>query len=130
MKQRGETKMKDSLNLTFVGLTVVFLALILLLLIISAFSRIFNVKKQKQVGHIDKDDMESIIINEEYKGGCIHPEKVNTDEELIIVITAAVLAAMGSRPEVKIKVKSFSRVKNSRPSWNEAGLREQIQGKL
>ncbi|NLD48332.1 MAG: OadG family protein [Clostridiaceae bacterium] len=44
-----------------------------------------------------------------------------TDENLIAVLTAAVLASMGKGPEYKIRVTSFRRIPQSSPTWNMAG---------
>lgn len=53
-----------------------------------------------------------------------------SDEELIAVLTAAVMASMGNDPECKLKVKSFRRIPQTAPIWNTVGRSEYISGKL
>jgi len=52
-----------------------------------------------------------------------------SDEELIAVLTAAVMA-MQSNPDIKIKVTSFRRIPQSAPVWNTIGRRERLENKL
>lgn len=54
----------------------------------------------------------------------------SSNEELIAVITAAVLAASKSHPGIKLKVRSFRRIPQTSPVWNLAGRHEQISGIL
>lgn len=48
------------------------------------------------------------------------------DENLVAVLTAAVLASMGIEPEYKIRVKSFRRIPQSSPIWNIAGRTDNV----
>ncbi|GAE89147.1 OadG family transporter subunit [Acetivibrio straminisolvens] len=52
------------------------------------------------------------------------------DDALVAVLTAAVLASMGNRPDVKIRVTSFRRIPETSPIWNTVGRKEYISNKL
>jgi len=107
-------------NTTFVGLTVVFLSLILLAIII-VFSRVLRLRKgsPKHTPHHIKDD-EFL-----HKKSCSSP-----GNELIAVITAAILSSMKTSPGCKIRVGSIRRIPQSSPVWNLTGRSEYLAGKL
>ncbi|MGI6751504.1 MAG: hypothetical protein ACOX4U_02660 [Anaerovoracaceae bacterium] len=44
--------------------------------------------------------------------------------ELVVAITAAIIASGGSGFESKLQVKRIRRVLNERPAWNQAGLND------
>ncbi|HOM02388.1 MAG TPA: OadG family protein [Acetivibrio sp.] len=52
------------------------------------------------------------------------------DDALVAVLTAAVLASMGNRPDIKIRVTSFRRIPETSPIWNTVGRKEYISNKL
>ncbi len=53
-----------------------------------------------------------------------------SDDSLVAVLTAAVMASMQSSPNIKIRVTSFRRIPQSSPVWNTIGRRERIENKL
>lgn len=53
------------------------------------------------------------------------PQRKTADAELIAVIAAAVAATLGT-DESGFVVRSYRRLKNSKPSWNRAGRFEQL----
>ncbi len=53
-----------------------------------------------------------------------------SDDSLVAILTAAVMASMQSTPDIKIRVASFRRVPQSSPIWNTVGRRERIENKL
>lgn len=102
------------LNVTFCGITIVFIALILLVFIISLFSFMF--KKDKK-----KSDLPAKTTS------YVAPLKQNTDDgdgELIAVIAAAVDAIYDGTGK-KAVIRSIKPAKISRRSaWASAGLAE------
>lgn len=122
--------MSLAINVTFVGITVVFLALIVLTVIIYYFTKILNTrhksaKTAKQSGY---DEASLLEIDEDDASS--HASIPNLDEELIAVITAAIQSSMAVTPGCKLQVKSFRRVGQTTPVWNRTGRLEQIAGKL
>ena len=128
-----------AINLTFVGITVVFIALILLSLIIYVSTRLLTLKRngrtesnnklhKASILEIDEasileiDDDEEEIIN-------IQGSK-KPDEELVAIIMAAIQAGMSPDSQCRLQIKSFRRIEQTSPIWNKAGRREQIANKL
>lgn len=52
------------------------------------------------------------------------------EEELVAVLTAAVLAAMRPAPDCKLKITSFRRIPQISPIWNAFGRSEYLSNKL
>jgi len=125
--------MELALNVTFVGLLVVFIALILLSLIISLFSKIINTGKTggKKDGMNARDN--GVSVPETQKDveteSALYAESKD-DSELIAVLTAAVIAAMGGSAEPSIRVKSYRRIPQVSPVWNTVSRKEQLAAKL
>jgi len=119
-----------ALNTTFVGIFIVFLALVLLSLIIFAVSKILHKK--------DNTDAKPENLNE---GAILNSENTEfresdaptgnvPDDELVAVLTAAVMACMKGQHVYNFRIKSFRRVPQSTPIWNRAGRMEYISNKL
>lgn len=108
----------------FVGITVVFLALI-----ISLFIKVLNVRKNSKNDSDAFGEIASILEIEENEKSTSNLKDTGNNE-IIAVLTAAVLAVSKSRPDYKLKVKSFRRIPQTSPIWNVAGREEQISGKL
>ena len=112
------------------GLVVVFLALVLLIIFVQIFGKIFSgiAKKEKKVSNPD------IIIPvpqtsapENVTRAASEPDLSGDDDEVIAVISAAV-AMMAARDGKKYAVRSINRTENRRRSsgsvWGAAGQRE------
>jgi Na+-transporting methylmalonyl-CoA/oxaloacetate decarboxylase gamma subunit len=113
-------------NLIFVGLVVVFSALIILAIAISAF-KLFDFFGKKS----SSKETNSFRINDNLGVQTINNSDNDlSNDELIAVISAAVASVMGSRPESKIKVRSIRRLPQVSPIWNTTGKVEQILSKL
>lgn len=113
-------------NLIFVGMVVVFVALIILSATISAF-KLFSFFGKKS----SSKETNSFCVNNNLREQSINNSDNDlSNKELIAVISAAVVAVMESRPESKIKVRSIKRLPQVSPIWNALGRVEQISGKL
>lgn len=122
--------MDQALNVTLVGFTVVFVALILLSVIIFLFGKGFNAKKTAKITAVDNSVNTASVseITENYEADA--PADELSYDELVAVLTSAVLSSMRTRPDSKIRVKSFRRINQNSPAWNAAGRMEYIAGKL
>lgn len=122
--------MNLALNLTFVGLFVVFSALLILAILIAISSKAFSFsvsKKNKTANKADAVTIDEPLLTENYAE--VETESKNTNE-LIAVLTAAVMASLQRVPDFKVRIKTFRRIhKNSSP-WNSAGITEQINNRL
>ena len=56
-------------------------------------------------------------------------EDSEDEEELIAVLTAAVAASLNTST-YNLRIKSYRRINNNAPAWNKAGLRETIDSRL
>lgn len=116
--------------LTFVGVFVVFVSLIFLAFAIVAISSILSLgNRKKQPINIQQSEVNN--SSEEVENRVLSTTDTKMSEDKIIaVLTAAVLASMKNGPECKIRVKSFRRIPQSSPTWNLAGRNDYISEKL
>lgn len=109
----------QSLLITVFSMIVVFIVLVAISYLIDLL-RIATNNKEK--------DVETTVV-EKIEEKEIEIEENLDDEELVAVIAAAIAASMGvGIPDINIK--SINRVSPSQPIWAETGRREYISGKL
>ena len=108
------------LNVTFVGITVVFLGLIALAIIVYAYPKLINLflNKNKKGEKTEPETQEETVVE-------IASDEEDS-EELIAVLTAAIAASMGADYASKIRVSSFRRVNKKSPVWNASGRQESL----
>ena len=112
--------LSEGLQVTVVGLAIVFGVLIILMLVLMAFKAIFYKEPEKAAEALP--NAESIALPAAKTG----PEaKPADDGELIAVLTAAVAASL-STSTYHLNIKSYRRVGNEAPVWNQAGLEDVI----
>ncbi len=114
-----------SLNVLVTGIVVVFAVLLLLILLIKLYSTIVY-KAQNRTPKAPKGDdggnvAKAAVINNNGAMALTQPQGLT--DELIAVITAAAVTAMGSS---NIRVTGI-RKRTTRSEWSEAGLRDNIQ---
>lgn len=119
-----------ALNVTFVGMFIVFLSLILLSLIIYIFGKAVASHKSGEKGKNAGASEEPPVPEAGRINRTASPAGEASADELIAVLTAAVMAY--SKPGVgsDIVVKSFRRIPLDSPVWNVTGRMEHIAGKL
>ncbi len=111
------------LNVTVTGLVIVFMGLILLVIVISVFSKIFH-RKTKKIKKFASDAARRKTENVEVSPAL--PEETNPaeddirNEEIIAVIAAAASVYDGSGK--KPVIKSVKRSETGRSVWATAGL--------
>ena len=87
--------------------------------------KIFDkVEKQEQTTATNSQQEQTFDFMEEREKS----EEIN-DEELIAVLTAAVAASL-NQSTYNLKVTSFRRVNNVSPIWNTVGRQEQLETRL
>ena len=121
-----------AINLVFVGLTVVFSALIILSLIIYLSTKILaGKKKEEAAGNVVTDEASILEIEEDdTDANSAISDSIKSDDELAAVIMAAIQASMLPGSQCKLKVKSFRRIAQTSPAWNKTGRIEQIANRL
>ena len=118
----------DSIVITIFSMAVVFVGLIILAMLISVLKNVGNKTDKMEVTKevTIQTKVEKVAINDTDKE--VEKDTVN-DEELVAVIAAAVAASLGiSIPEVNIK--SIKRVPQRSSAWSATNRQEQIYGKL
>ncbi|MSU01027.1 OadG family protein [Tissierella pigra] len=112
----------ESIVITIFSMVVVFVGLIVLAMLISVLKAVGNkADKTENLSKID-DNVEKNIVKESKKDNV-------DDEALVAVIAAAVAASLGVNvPEVNIK--SIKRVQQKNLVWSTTSRQEQIYGKL
>ena len=113
-------KMAGGLLVTFLGMGITFLALILLQIIIDLLARIM-VKLEKQPEKKEAARAETSV------GETI--EESGDEEELVAVITAAVALQM-QRATGNIVIRDIRRLETSAPLWHNAGILDQMNTRL
>jgi sodium pump decarboxylase gamma subunit len=113
-----------AINITIVGLAVVFLALVILSIIISLFSRAMY-KVQKLGDGKNKGDGGI----SEYCAAVDEKAEGKIDGEVVAAIMAAIYA-MGKTMGTHLKVSSIKRLGKTAPAWNNAGKMERMENKL
>lgn len=121
-------KVSIAINTTLVGLFIVFIALIILAFLISLFGKAMGLKLKTKTAVEENNETSVSEITQDYTTQ--FPSDSTSDEELVAILTAAVLASMQNGAECNIKVKSFRRLPQQAPAWNTAGRMEHIAGKL
>lgn len=121
----------DSLSIgglvTLIGIVIVFAVLIVLMIVLKVMEKIFAPKKtaeqtETQAPTVEEVKQPSVVQTK--------TEAVEEDEEeLIAVITAAIAASLNTST-YNLKIKSFRRVSNTAPAWNKAGLNETINSRF
>ncbi len=108
-------------QVTVIGLIIVFSVLIILMAVLVAMKYIFAPKTKKE---------EKTVVAEVPKAEVV-PVAAETedDEELIAVLTAAIAASLNTST-YNLNIKSFRRIGNAAPAWNKAGLNETINSRF
>ena len=114
-----------SLNVLITGVVVVFAVLLLLIMLIKLYSTIVY-KAQNRAPKAPKsndngNDAKTSVINNNGAMAVSQPQGLT--DELIAVITAAAVTAMGNS---NIRVTGI-RKRTSRSEWSDAALRENVQ---
>lgn len=116
----------QSLIITVFSMMVVFAVLFIISYIIKAMRTSLNMKKNDSKKGINEPSFAETELKD-------NKEEVASnnveDEELVAVIAAAVAASLGvSIPEINIK--SIRRVNQNTPTWAKMGIIEQTTGRL
>ena len=102
---------------TFLGLAIVFGVLLILMVVLCLFKVIFY----KDPAKVKKTEVVAEPV--------VEAEVETDDDELIAVLTAAVAASLNTST-YNLQIKSYRRIKDERPSWNKEGLREVINSRF
>lgn len=102
---------------TLLGLAIVFGVLVVLMIVLYLFKVVFYKNPGKQNSKPEPTEPIEVSVDKE--------ESNINEDELIAVITAAVAASLNTST-YNLQIKSYRRVDNKRSAWNRAGLNETI----
>ena len=118
----------EGLAVTVIGMIIVFAVLILLWAILEGMRLVFHRPNEKSttsnnaVNSNSQPEQQSNINN----GQDVEDED---EDELIAVLTAAIAASL-NQSTYNLKIKSFRRIGQASPVWNTVSRKEQIENKL
>lgn len=116
----------EGLQVTVVGLAIVFSVLIILMLVLMAMKVVFYkpAKSEEPKKTVKKSEAAAAAPPAKSES------KNEIDEgELIAVLTAAVAASLNTST-YNLNIKSYRRIGNTSPSWNKAGLTDVINSRF
>ena len=119
----------DSIKVMVLGMGTVFIALIGLVFLIKALHRFTDKKAQPESASEPDQAFELAEGNDAVNNAVQLQDQNEEDEELVAVITAAVAASL-HRSTHDIVVRSIRRVPAITPIWNRVGRQEQIANRL
>ncbi len=111
--------LSTGLETTIIGLSIVFLVLITLMLVLIAMKYIFAPKKDKKA---------KAVVPKQEPVEVFEQVAEEDEEELIAILTAAVAASLNTST-YNLKIKSFRRIGTSSTTWQRAGLNETIDNR-
>lgn len=122
-----------ALNVTLVGLFVVFSSLIILSVLISLSSKIFSLKifgknanAASGLNTVNTDKS----VNKNNNAVNTKTNNPQHESELIAVLTAAIMASMQQTSDFNVRIKSFRRIHTNSSAWSAAGIDEQINNRF
>ncbi len=113
----------QGLQTTVIGLVIVFSVLAILMVVLMLMKTIFYKEPQKK--------SENTVVQPVPQAKTVSaPVKKEMDEEeLIAVLTAAVAASLNTST-YHLQIKSYRRIDQKSPAWNKAGLRETFENRI
>lgn len=109
----------EGLQVTGIGLLIVFSVLLILMFVLMAMKQIFYKDPAKTAAK-----SEAVPVKAEPD----ESESAMDEGELIAVLTAAVAASLNTST-YNLQIKSYRRVGNSSPAWHKAGISDTINSR-
>lgn len=116
-------KIMDGLEMTVVGMGTVF-AVLIILYVVMVLMRIFLYKEEGKTAPSQGKQEPA-----KKKVPAVKEEEEMNEEELIAVLTAAVAASL-NQSTYNLQIKSFRRIGQVSPVWNTVSRKEQIENQL
>ncbi len=114
----------EGLQVTVVGLAIVFGVLVILMLVLMAFKAIFYKEPAKAAKTLPAAQSKALPAARKKDENKAEPAPMD-EGELVAVLTAAIAAAY-STSTYHLNIRSYRRVGNASPEWNKAGLEDVI----
>ena len=105
----------EGVSTTVLGMVTVFAVLIILMIAIGIMKSIFC-RETKKVEEPKPVAVEKEVVQ-------VQQPAEDDEEELIAVLTAAIAASLNTST-YNLKIKSYRRIENRNPAWNRAAVRD------
>ena len=113
--------MGQVLAIVFTGLTIVFIALVILIIFVSIMGNLLNAKKDKPSEPDKKQDSDAKKNTKSLPAPVVED---GISDEIIAVISAAVAAMSDSSTGSSFVIRGIKKSKVGRPVWSMAGIQE------
>lgn len=116
-------KLTAGLFTTVLGMGITFVALVVLLIVISLMDKLLN--KPAQTENVD----EKTVVTAPSQNAEEQEGQVSNDQEIVAAITTSI--AMTVKTSVSnIVIKNIEKIEDTSPPWNRAGIIEQMNSRL
>ncbi len=120
----------EGIAMTITGMGTVFAVLIILYFIMVLMKKVFYKEDQIQNNNVlGNINTESEIKNDISDTTLIVNENEQDEEELVAILTASIAASLNTST-YNLRVMSFRRTNQSSPIWNSVGRKELLETKL
>lgn len=109
------------------GLVIVFIALIILIVFVALFGKIFDSINAKQKKAVKIKTEEPVSIPAKTSAPAPVPEIEDGIGDEVIAVIAAAVAAMGAQTGKKFALRSVKHSMSSRGAWGNAGVNESMR---
>lgn len=118
----------EGLQVTVIGLIIVFSVLIILMLVMMLMKVIFY-KPQNDAKTAQKPPAPAPAPVSAAPAPAPAVQNSVDEGELVAVLTAAIAASLNTST-YHLNIKSYRRIENTSPAWNKAGLRDVIDARF
>lgn len=119
----------EGLNISVMGILIVFAVLIILMLVLMLFKVFFYKEPQKQT-QTQKASAPNAVSAPAVAPKISSAPGEMAQNELVAVIAAAVAAASGQNSTYRLQVRSIRRTGCNSPVWNAVSRKENLDSKL
>ncbi len=117
----------EGIAMTITGIGTVFSVLIILYFLLIVMEKLFY-KKSINIESIENKNI-STVANSYGSSLETSTEVIEDEEEIVAVLTAAIAASL-NMSSYNLRIKSFKRIGQSSPAWNFVGRKELLESKL
>ena len=128
----------EGLQVTVLGLSIVFAVLVILMIVLYLFRVIFYKDAKKQTEKVDEAKQigmsyvpggaEAVYTTDKTHNEPYEPDDI-PEEELVAILTAAVAASLNTST-YNLRIRSYKRVGGLSSAWNRAGVNETINNRF
>lgn len=119
----------EGIKVTGLGLGIVFSVLVILMIVLYLFKVIFYRKPSNKTLDVQEKTTAQETASASVSTAVKEQKDDMDEEELIAVLTAAIAASLNTST-YNLVIRSYRRVNNNVPAWNKAGVNETINNRM